>query len=457
MSNTDLRSDETFNQGIRNFRSAISKVRSWTHARPLPRLFSNLRTPLYKNGYSLILSSATTSGLGMLFWALAAHYYSVETIGTSSALIAAMMFLSGLSQRGVNSALVRFVPLAGNAATRLVGITYGISLLIAGAATLTIWQFLYPLFPILSNIGEGALPLALFAGIVMVWSIFTLQDSVLTGLGQAQWVPIENTIVSVVKIVLLIFLVNWIPVEGVLAAWLIPVIISVAPVNLLIFRRLLPIHSQATANQAESLAVRPLVKYVTGNHLASLFMLAYTTLLPVIVASQAGARANAYFYPPWMIATSLQLVAINMTTSLTVEGTRDRPQLRAYGYRVLIHLMQLLVPVVILIFVGAPWILRIFGANYASEGSDLLRWLALSTLPNIIVVLYIALLRVENRVTGIIVAQGALCVFVLGLSYRLLPVYGITGIGIAVLLSQTMTAVGVLVPQLRNWRRWLKA
>ncbi len=185
-------------------------------------------------------------------------------------------------------------------------------------------------------------------------------------------------------------------------------------------------------------------------------MLAYTTLLPVIVASQAGARANAYFYPPWMIATSLQLVAINMTTSLTVEGTRDRPQLRVYGYRVLVHVMQLLVPVITLILVGAPWILRIFGADYALEGSDLLRWLALSTLPNTIVVLYIALVRVQNRVAGIIVVQGALCVLVLGLSYRLLPVYGIAGVGIAVLASQTLIAVGLLIPQLRNWRRWVK-
>ncbi len=423
---------------------------------PLPRLLSHLRMPLYKNGYALILSSATTSGLGMLFWVLAAHYYSVETIGTSSAMIAAMMFLSGLSQRGVNSALVRFVPLAGRAATRLVGLTYLISLIIAGAATLLIGRVMYPLFPILGVLDADILPLLLFAGIVMIWSVFTLQDSVLTGLGQAQWVPIENTLVSAIKIGLLVLLAHWIPVEGVLAAWLIPVVISIAPVNLLIFRRLLPAHTQATADQAEPLAVRPLVKYVSGNHMASLFMLAYTTLLPVIVASQAGARANAYFYPPWMIATSLQLVAINMTTSLTVEGTRDRPRLRAYGYRVFVHLMRILVPVVVLIAVGAPLILRLFGADYAAEGSELLRWLALATLPNTVVVLYIALERVRNRIVGIIVVQGALCALVLGLGYSLLRTNGIAGVGIAWLVSQTVVAVGLLIPQLRNWRRRIR-
>jgi O-antigen/teichoic acid export membrane protein len=456
MSPTDLGRDGTFDPGVRASRSALSRARSWTLTGPLHQLFSHLRVPLYKNGYSLILSSATTSGLGMLFWVLAAHYYSVETIGTSSAMIAAMMFLSGVSQRGMNSALVRFVPLAGRASARLVSFTYLISLVIAGAATLSLGRVLYPLFPILGVLDGGSLPLVLFAGLVMIWSVFTLQDSVLTGLGQAQWVPIENTIVSAIKIVLLVLLAHWIPIEGVLAAWLIPVVVSVAPVNLLIFRRLLPTHSQATDKQAEPLALRPLVKFVTGNHLASLFLLAYTTLLPVIVASQAGARANAYFYPPWMIAASLQLVAINMTTSLTVEGTRDRPQLRAYGYRVFVHVMQLLVPVTALILAGAPWILRIFGADYAAAGSNLLRWLALSTLPNTIVMLYIALARVQNRVAGIIVVQGALCVLVLGLSYRLLPMYGITGVGIAVLVSQTVIAAGLLIPQLRNWRGWVK-
>ena len=188
-----------------------------------------------------------------------------------------------------------------------------------------------------------------------------------------------------------------------------------------------------------------------------LFLLAYTTLLPVIVTSQAGARANAYFYPPWMIAVSLQLVAINMTTSLTVEGTRDRPQLRVHGYRVFVNVMQLLVPVIALILLGAPWILRLFGAD--PRGLILRNpffWLALSTLPNTIVVLYIAFERVRNRVAGIIIIQGALCALVLGLSVRLLPVYGIAGIGIAWLASQTVIAAGLLISQLRNWRRWIQ-
>ncbi len=161
MSNTDLSSDGTIHQATHPIRPLARLVRSVTGTELFVRLVSHLRTPLYKNGYSLILSSATTSALGMLFWVLAARYYSVETIGTSSAMIAAMMFLSGISQRGVNSALVRFVPLAGRASARLVGSTYLISLAIAVAATLAIGRWMYPLFPILGVTGWG--PMADFA------------------------------------------------------------------------------------------------------------------------------------------------------------------------------------------------------------------------------------------------------------------------------------------------------
>jgi O-antigen/teichoic acid export membrane protein len=309
------------------------------------------------------------------------------------------------------------------------------------------------LFPILGTLEGEIVPLLLFTAVVIIWSVFSLQDSVLTGLGQAQWVSLENTAVSVIKIILLIWLAQSLPGAGVLTAWLIPVVLSLLPINLLIFHRLLPRHKQTTLDQAEPLTLRPIVKYVAGNHLAALFLLAYTTLLPVIVASQAGVRANAYFYLPWMIASSLQLVALNMTTSLTVEATRNRSQLRGYGHRMFVHLMQILIPVVAIVFVGAPWILRIFGEAYAIEGTALLRWLVLALLPNAIIVLYIALARVHNRVAGIIAVQGVSCVLVLSLTFGLFDSYDITGVGIAWLASQTIVATGLLPVLLRDWRQ----
>ena len=60
----------------------------------LARLTAHLRDPLYRNGYALVLSSAATSVLGILYWVLAARLYSTAVIGVNSALLSALSFLA---------------------------------------------------------------------------------------------------------------------------------------------------------------------------------------------------------------------------------------------------------------------------------------------------------------------------------------------------------------------------
>ena len=62
------------------------------------RLVAHTRTPLYRNGYALILSAAATSGLGVVYWMLATRYYPAEVVGLNSAVISAMLFVAGVAQ-----------------------------------------------------------------------------------------------------------------------------------------------------------------------------------------------------------------------------------------------------------------------------------------------------------------------------------------------------------------------
>ena len=77
-------------------------VRSPLAALAGTRIGSHLRTPLFRNGYALLASSAATSALGLFYWVLAARYYSTETVGLGSALLSAMMLLSGIAQLSLN-------------------------------------------------------------------------------------------------------------------------------------------------------------------------------------------------------------------------------------------------------------------------------------------------------------------------------------------------------------------
>jgi O-antigen/teichoic acid export membrane protein/aminoglycoside phosphotransferase (APT) family kinase protein len=413
------------------------------------RLISHLRTPLFGNGYALILSSTATSVLGVVYWILAARTYSPSIVGLNSAAISAMMFLAGVAQLNLTSALIRFIPGAGQLTWRLVVYAYLISIGVAGLVSLIFLLWLNTWAPALSSLTANPVFNPWFIGATMAWCIFVLQDSVLTGLHQAIWVPLENTIFSIVKIVLLLMFARPLARYGIFASWTLALIVALLPTNFLIFRRLIPKRAQAVAGPVAPIALAQGIKYVAADYLGSLFWLVSTALLPVIVTRQAGATANAYFYLAWTMAYSLYLVSPNMGSSLIVEAATDQARLSSYSYRVFVHTIRLLVPVVAIVMVGAPYLLRIFGSGYAAEGTTLLRLLALSAIPNIINALYISIARVQRRLTALVMVLAGLCMLVLTLSYTLLPIYGITGVGLAWLVSQTLVAAILWPTRLR--------
>jgi O-antigen/teichoic acid export membrane protein len=105
------------------------------------------------------------------------------------------------------------------------------------------------------------------------------------------------------------------------------------------------------------------------------------------------------------------------------------------------------------VFVLAPYLLLIFGPAYAAEGTTLLRLLALAAVPNTINALYVSIARVQRQTGAVVVVMGTLCLMVLGSSSVLVDWYGITGVGIGWLVSQTMIASVLLLTKLRTY--WL--
>jgi O-antigen/teichoic acid export membrane protein len=404
--------------------------------------------PLYRNGYALVLSTGAVSALGMAYWVLAAHHYNAEAVGLNAAAISAMTFVSGIAQFNMGGALLRFVPGAGRATKRLVGAAYLATTLAAALVGslfvlgVRLWS---PRLSVFSHPGFALL----FVLATMVWGIFAQQDNVLTGLRQAVFVPLENVLYALAKIGLLLALAPALPELGIFVSWNIPAALTLLPVNVLIFRRLIPRHLQTVGDRPEPVVLGQLVTYIAGTYLSTLFVLASTMLLPLLVTQEAGARATAYFYQPWIIVLSLQTVAWNMMASLIVEGVVDKTKLGLYAALMLKQIARLLVPVVVILVVGAPLILRVFRADYALEGAPLLRLLALSVIPGLFSSLYVGVAAVQRRVVRIVIVQGSLCVLALGLSHIFLPIWGLTGVGLAWLASRVIVAAVLMLTQLR--------
>jgi hypothetical protein len=415
----------------------------------LAQLLAHLRMPLYRNGYALILGVAATSALGVAYWALAARVYSPEVVGASSAVISAMMLLTGVAMLSLSGVLVRFIPLAGTATTRLILAAYAISV---GTSVVVGVIFCWGIdwwAPTLHFLRDDSRWTIAFVSALVIWSIFALQDSALTGLRQSIWIPLENISFAIIKIGLLALFGKLLPVWGIFIAWVLPVLILVPLVNYLIFGRLL--RTQPLPNvQLGRATPRAIGQYIAGNYPGTLFFLASTTLLPLIVAEQAGVRATAYFFMPWMIVTGLFQVALQMATSLTVEAVADQRQAGLYCYRALRQSARMVFPAVVLLVVGAAPLLTLFGPDYAAEGALLLRLAALAALPNMPVMLYIGYARVRNRVGSIIFFQGVQALPLLAMSYFWLEEWGITSIGLALLLTQSSAALLVLLTDLRT-------
>ncbi len=416
-------------------------------ARPLrlATLAAQLHVPLLRDGYALVLNSAVTAMLGLVYWLVAARNYSAHAVGVNTAAISAMMFLAGLAQLNLMSALVRFVPILRTRRRRFIAACYlvaGLAAVACGAVFLVgirVWA------PALAVFGSSPAIVIWFITACVTWSIFNLQDSALTGLGAAVLVPVENGVYGIAKLVLLVALLSVSPRFGVFASWTAALVVCVLPVNALIFGPLSRRRAARGEPDVEVPTGSEIARFVAPDLLGALLWLAATTLMPVIVISIAGATSNAFFSLSWMIVMPLLAMSAGPGTVLVATAAADPGRLSEYVRQVLLQTARLVVPAAVAIAILAPYVLRLFGRQYAEHGAPTLALLALSAIPNAITALHISIYRVRRQMRTLVALMAALCGSVLLLAPLLLELIGIAGVGLAWLACQTAVAGFLMV------------
>lgn len=418
----------------------------------LGRLRTHLRDPMSRSGYALILGSLITSALGMGFWVLAARLYSPSDIGIASALISAMGFLGVAATIGLKNGFVRFLPISGAAAPRFIRNAY-LGCIAAAVTASVVFLIGQPLWAgELSMLRESPLAMGFFVLSTAAWTIFVLQDSVLTGLRLASWVPAENTVFAAAKLGLL-FVLTSIPEWGIFVAWSVPAIILLLPINLLIRRRVLtrPAHS----DDPGSMSLGDIVRFAAGDHTAALLWIATTELLSLVVLAQAGAESAAFYFLSFQIAYSLYLLTSNVGSAFVVEAAVNPDEETALLRKALFQVARLVVPAVGVAFIGAPLILRVLGSQYEENAAPLLRLLVLSALPQMVVGLAVGRARLHRHVRIVILVYLLTAISLFAGATFGLRAGGIEAIGWTWLGTQTLLAViltpTVLHPPIGRW------
>lgn len=411
------------------------------------------REPLAVTALALMVNTATTSALGVVFWAVASRLYPPQQLGEDAALVSAMILLSTVSQLNLGMGIPRLLPQVQHRRWRPVLGAYGLTAVVGSIVAVGFVTIVPRISDGFAFLGDDPTLRAALVAAVVLWNLFALQDAVLTSARWAAVIPVENGLFGLLKIVAMVWFVNGVVGHGVFFAWLLAMALLLAPVNGLIFSRVLSSprgRSVGPLPTVVPLGERAVVtRYLVTDYIAALFSQGSTALLPLLVVSVLGKADNAYFYITFLIVCAAGALAQSLSISLVVEGAHDEADLSSLARRSAQRYVKLVVPAVALAIMAAPMLLRPFGGAYVTNGTTLLRLLLAGTVPQAVVVLYLGVERVRARVSRVLAAEAATLVLVSGGAIVGMRSYGLTGLGLAWLVAQVGVAA-VVAPKL--WR-----
>src|SRR3954447_24996342 len=408
-------SADAVGQGIAARRAPMASTVAGSPLTLRERVASMGSDPLMRSAYSLMLNVVLTSGLGVAFWVLAARIFPSEIVGRDSALVSAMVTIYTLCSLNLSAGMLRFLPVVRIDPKRVVLLGYGATAAVSGVGALLFAAAAPAVSHEFDFLHQQPLLLALFVAAVAVWGVFTLQDAVLTALRKAPWVPAENALFGVLKIAALPLLLVGAISHAVFVAWVIPMVILVVPINYLIFWRVMPNRTlrPGELSPIERFGRRGLYRFMAQDYLGSIFFQAASTAMPIVVVALLGSTKGAYFYMPFMVVSAFDLMFLNVSSSLTVEGAVDESRLPMLTRTVVRRFRYLLLAGVAIFAGGANVLLLPFGAEYARQGAPVLRLLAIASLARAVVALYSAICRVEGHAGRILLMQASTLVLII--------------------------------------------
>ena len=318
--------------------------------------------------------------LGFAFWIVAARLFPSSVVGRDGALVSAMIIFSTVCQLNLGAAMLRFLPIVKLDPGRTVLAAYGVTAAHSTTAAGTLFVTLAP--DVSHNYGflrqDSAIAVVYIAA-AAAWGVFALQDAVLTALRRRPGCRSRTPPSECSRSLRSRFC--WRP------SWSRRGLRRLGdPDDRAARARQLPDLPPRAAGSAcareRALSVERfgrvgLARFLTQEYLASIFSQGASTLLPILIVGFIGSRQNAYFYIPFMIVSSFDLVFLNVTSSLTVEGALATSRLPALMRMSVRRFRPLLVGGVLALIVGANVVLLPFGAEYVrGGGATVLRVLA---------------------------------------------------------------------------------
>jgi O-antigen/teichoic acid export membrane protein len=353
---------------------------------------------LVRSAASLVSTSVVTSGLGFVYWTVAARMFSASEVGEAATAIAAMSLIAQFTVLGFGTALVFKLPTMASGRAELVSTAVVVCAVVGGAVALVCAVFLPDSFLGLPGVGHDLFTTLLFAGGIAAHSVAMMLDSALLSVAGGGIQLGRNVIHAIAKLVLLIVFALTLHRYGsmsIYASWFIATVGSIAVVVVWMlykyrtaFRNLWPRLS----------ALRGLQFQAAQHHLLNLALVVPFFAMPIVANVILGSEEAGYLYATWSLAGFVFVLPIAMSMALFASGAKDSSTILLEFRFTLRNAMAACLAANLLILPFGGLVLGIFGPAYAENGRLVLIVLCLGGLGLVIRDHHVAVARITGAV-----------------------------------------------------------
>ncbi len=401
---------------------------------------------LRRNAAYLFGNTVLTSLIGFAFWVVAARLYPTESVGALSGLTAGCTLVSTVAAVGLPNTVIRYFGHSDRGRDLVLTAALAAGLLAAavGAGLALVSRLLGT--PHVTG-GQTGATICLFVLVLGVLTAANVVDSTFVAARATHLMFVKNGAGSIAKLAALPILVT-LGTTGLLGAYVAGVL-TTAAFSLLLVRRRIPWRGRSWPDLA---LLRQSARFSLSNYAGTLFGVLPTTVVPLLVLSVLGSRQAAYFTVVFLIATFLNFIPSSTSQSLFAEIAHDSDAATALLVGALRSIYALLVPAAGAVVLGAPWILRVFGTEYARAGGASLRVLGVACLVAAGNYVVDTALMATGRMNSYIVVNAFNSLCVVGLCAAVVT-HGLLPVAVAWLVAQTLSLVVAAVVLLGRYER----
>lgn len=362
---------------------------------------------------ALIGTSVLTAGTGLVFWALAARLIPPHELGIQTALLSLVTTAGTIAAVGVGNAFTALLPSRNCAQRDRLRDGY---LIVAGLA-------------LVFGVGAGLLGIRSLAGVPVVQVVvlvligclamgfFAVKDSAMIGLGHARRLPVQNLIVSLVKLALLPLCAYLIPYPAVFATVLPSGVAAVVVCAFIIPTVLRQPRLQEQAADARSAPARKdIAMFALRDGTAGTMSLGLVMALPFITTWIAGPVEGAMFALALALSQGLDFVSVGVGTAMTTDLSRSTAVAAARVRKAWFLCAMVVASGASFVIFTSPVLLIVFGTQYDKDQlGAILAVLVCGSVARVSYVMWTALLRAERRTGTLLKVNSAVTLVTLPL------------------------------------------